>query len=79
MKLSIQKLMWNNVGIIREEKKMKETLQILDKYGSYIKQILNKGTNKEILELNNLCTVAKLITESALDRKESVGTHFVVT
>ncbi|PLX26148.1 hypothetical protein C0581_05055 [Candidatus Parcubacteria bacterium] len=79
MKSSIQKLMWNNVGIIRKEENMKKTLEELNKYNIELKEILNDGINKEILELKNLHTVAKLITQSALDRKESVGTHFLVT
>jgi len=77
IKSSIQKLMWKNVGIIREKEKMEKTLQILDRYEADIKQILTKGINKEILELQSLCTVAKLITKSALKRKNSIGTHYI--
>ena len=69
--------MWKNVGIIREKEKMEKTLQILDRYEADIKQILTKGINKEILELQSLCTVAKLITKSALKRKNSIGTHYI--
>ncbi|HAT03375.1 MAG TPA: L-aspartate oxidase [Candidatus Magasanikbacteria bacterium] len=78
MTSSIQKLMWSNVGIVREEKKMKKTLKILDRYETNIKQVLKTGINRDILELKNICNVAKLITQAALERKESVGAHFIV-
>jgi len=78
LKSEIQNLMWQNVGIVREEKNMKETLEKLDKYETSIRQMINNGINKEILELKSLCTVAKLITEAAINRRQSIGTHFIL-
>ena len=80
IKRQIQTLMWNNVGIIRQEKKMRETLKILNKYHLNIippKPPPQNGINKEIVGLKNLCQVAILITEAALARKKSVGTHYL--
>lgn len=78
LKSSIQHLMWRNVGIVREEKNMEKTLEILKKYQKDIEKILKNGVNKEILELKSLCIVATLITQAALERKENVGTHFKI-
>ncbi|MFA6427072.1 MAG: L-aspartate oxidase [Candidatus Magasanikbacteria bacterium] len=78
LKRDIQTLMWENVGIVRKEKKMKKTLEILKRYEKDIKIILKNGVNKEILELKSLCIVATLITQAALERRESVGTHFII-
>jgi len=97
IKKQIQKLMWNNVGIVREPKKMKETLQKLKKIFTRlnppeaepllpvgkrrqfnrVNQILLQGVNKDIIELKNLCLTAILMTQAALNRKESIGCHFV--
>jgi len=78
IKKHIQNLMWHNVGIIRQEKKLKKTLQTLNKYDTNIKKILKNGINKEALELQNLCQVAILITEASLKRKKSVGAHYLI-
>ncbi|MFZ2190562.1 MAG: L-aspartate oxidase [Candidatus Magasanikiibacteriota bacterium] len=77
IKHSIQELMWQNVGIVRKPKKLLETIEILSGYYQKINQIFAKGVNKDIIELKNLCTVAILITKSALERKKSVGCHYI--
>ena len=78
IKLTIQKLMWDNVGIIRNPKNLKQTLDKLNKYYTQIEKIYNKGVNKEIIELKSLCLNAILITQAALERKESVGCHYMI-
>jgi len=77
IKHSIQELMWNNVGIVREPKKLLETIETLSEYYQKINSIFAKGVNKNIIELKNLCTVAILITKSALERKKSIGCHYI--
>ncbi len=57
---------------------MEKTLKTLNKYHAKINQILTKGINKEIVELKNLCEVAMLITEAALNRKKSIGAHYII-
>lgn len=78
-KNKIQKLMWDNVGIIRDQKNLKQTLDKLNKYYTQIEKIYNKGINKETIELRSLCLNAILITQAALERKESVGCHYIDT
>ncbi|PIZ95103.1 MAG: L-aspartate oxidase [Candidatus Magasanikbacteria bacterium CG_4_10_14_0_2_um_filter_37_12] len=75
-KRSIQKMMWNNVGIVREEKKMKKTLKKLLNLEIEIEKIFNKGISAPIIELRNINRVAILITKAALERKESIGCHY---
>ncbi len=77
-KKTIQALMWNNVGIVRERRSMEKTLKTLNKYHIKINQILTKGISKEIVELKNLCEVAMLITEAAINRKKSIGAHYII-
>ncbi len=77
LKSEIKKIMWDKVGIIRKREGMKKALKRLDKIEKIVNNISRKGINKEIVELRNQITVAKLITKSALARKESRGSHFV--
>jgi L-aspartate oxidase len=76
-KRQIQTLMWNNMGIIREEKKMRLALVKLNKIENELDKIYQNGINRSIIEVHNLCTVAILITEAALKRKKNIGAHFI--
>lgn len=78
LKKKIQILMWENVGIVREEKKLIKILIKLEKMQKDIEQKYKKGVNRQILELRNLITIAILITKAALNRKKSIGTHYIV-
>jgi L-aspartate oxidase len=70
---SLRQLMWNKVGIIR----CKESLSLAKKWLERKSSILeNPVRNRRESELNNMLTVAKLITDSALLRKGSVGAHY---
>jgi L-aspartate oxidase len=76
LKHQIQNLMWNNVGIIREEKKMKIALIKLEKIEKELTKIYQSGVNRNIIETKNLCAVARLITQAAIGRKKSIGCHY---
>jgi L-aspartate oxidase len=74
MKEEIQNTMTRYVGIIRNEQGL-QTAQ------SIIKSIYNRfsdftGFSLIKLEVANMLTVATLVIESALERKESRGAHF---
>ena len=75
LKLRLQNIMWNYVGIIRNEKNLlkagEELLQIEKEFNK--KDVCN---DKNEYELRNMLTIAKVIVESALFRKESRGSHF---
>jgi succinate dehydrogenase/fumarate reductase flavoprotein subunit len=67
--------MWHNVGIYRNETSLKTALQKIDELESAF-QDKNKCNSKEEYELKNMLTCAKIITSSALSRKESRGAHY---
>ena len=75
LKQSLRDLMWNKVGIIRNENNLNEALSEIDILSKKF-EYKDKCPSKEAYELRNLLTVAKLITEFALKRKESRGGHF---
>ena len=77
LKQKIKLLMWNNVGIVRSQKKMTKTLLELEKIAKKVDQLYNKGANRNVVELRNLNTVAILITKAALNREKSIGSHFI--
>lgn len=70
----IKEIMERNVGIVRGEKNLlfaKEKItQILDNLEN------NQRICKTYYEVHNMATVASIIIDSALERKESVGCHF---
>ncbi len=74
----IRVLMWNNIGIIREERKLRRTLKELRRIEKKVNKRLKKGISKYMVGLKSMITVAQLITKSALTRKESRGTHFML-
>jgi L-aspartate oxidase len=77
LKNRLRKIMWDKVGIIRNKKELTFALKEIGKIGEEINKITKKGLNKEVLELRNMSILGKIITNAALARKESRGTHFV--
>ncbi len=74
MKKEIQETMTKYVGIIRDEQGLTKAAGIINQiYENYIK--LN-GFSLVKLEVANMLVVAKLVIESALERKESRGAHY---
>jgi succinate dehydrogenase / fumarate reductase flavoprotein subunit len=78
----LQKLMQNNVGIVRTEKEMQQALEGIGELwrrAAGVKVTGNRDYNPgwhTALDLQNLLTVSEAITRSALDRRESRGGHF---
>jgi L-aspartate oxidase len=68
----VQRLMWQNVGIVREGKKLRETVAKLDD----IRAGLPAGSCRRCYEARNIADTALLITRSALARLESRGAHY---
>ena len=69
----LQRIMWENVGIIRSRERLGEALKEVSKF-DYILGL--EFQDDKGLELQNMLTVSRLIIQSALKRKESRGAHF---
>jgi len=71
----MKELMWDNVGIIRNEQKLQAAKEELE----YMKQQFGfdyKCPDRSHYEMRNMLTVARLIVKFALNRKESRGAHY---
>lgn len=75
LKKELQNIMWTYVGILRDEKSLKTGIQKLDELSSKFPRKVCCLSRTEY-EFRNMLTVAKLIAECALERKESRGAHY---
>ncbi|MFH1292268.1 MAG: L-aspartate oxidase [bacterium] len=77
IKNQIKKLMWKQVGIVRDEQKLLQTLNKLKKLEKDTEKLYNRGMSRQVIELRNLVRVAILITRAARKRKHSTCAHFL--
>ena len=75
----LRKIMWNFVGIVRSNRRLKSAktrLKIIeDEVNDYYH---HHKIDKDLLELRNIIEISNLIIDSALKRKESRGLHFSI-
>ena len=75
IKKQIKDIMWNYVGIRRDEKSLKTALNLIERLSKDFTRN-EKCKNKSEYEIRNMLLISKLIITSALGRKESRGAHF---
>ncbi len=69
----LRKLMWENVGIVRNKK---DLLAAQKQLKEWERTTRTYGPDRAVFELRNMITTSLLITRSALAREGSVGAHF---
>lgn len=75
MKKQLQDIMWNYVGIFRDENSLATALKELNDLKSKFPRT-SKCISREEYEFRDMLIVASLIANSALTRKESRGAHY---
>jgi L-aspartate oxidase len=71
---SLKSLMWREVSVERDGRILAKALQRIDYWSGYVMDV--EFTVHEGWELQNMLTVARLITFAALRRTESRGVHY---
>ena len=74
LKNELKAIMWDNVGIIRDEEGLLDAQSRVQALSDNFKRN-RKCLNEEEYEYRNMLTASLLIIESALSRKESRGAH----
>jgi len=78
----LEQTMWEHVGIVRTEEKLKEGIERIEEIESRLTEVSVSGSRRynlewnEFMDVENLITAAKMVACSALYREESRGSHY---
>ncbi len=74
----LRRVMWDYVGIVRTEKRLERARRRIELLLAEVDEHYRRfRINGDFIELRNLTTVASLIVNSALSRRESRGLHYM--
>jgi len=75
---TIRTLMWNYVGIVRTSKRLHRANRELTDMSQTIEEFYREATlSKQMIELRNMVTTARIIAHASNRNKKSLGCHFV--
>jgi L-aspartate oxidase len=73
----VRLVMWNYVGIVRNNSRLKYAKQRLEQISTEVNDYYgNYHISSDLIELRNLILCSQIIIESAITRKESRGLHY---
>jgi len=75
LRAELQAEMWRHVGLLRLEEGLQEALARITTWQDQVEAACQDSQARDLWELRNLLTSARLITEAAIWRKESRGVH----
>jgi L-aspartate oxidase len=75
----LRRFMWDFVGIVRTDRRLQRAQRRIDVLEQEVQDYYRHyKISSDLLELRNLVLVARLIIDSALQRKESRGLHYTL-
>jgi len=75
----LRRLMWDYVGIVRSEDRLKRARERLTTLRQEVTDYIEAGyTRGDLFDLRNMVEVAELVVACALSRKESRGLHYIL-
>jgi L-aspartate oxidase len=77
IKKQIQHIMWKSVGIVRVNTELQQAKVKLENIQKNLATMQESGIDETLVETKNLADAGLLITQAALDRKKSIGCHFI--
>jgi L-aspartate oxidase len=70
---ALKSLMWRSVGVRRTEQELLESLSSIEHWQKYV--LVRQFHESDGWELQNMLTIARIIVQAAVERRESRGVH----